>query len=150
MTSSEEEIFQSIESLLRSQHLAVLATQGNEYPYCTLVAYAISEDLREIIFATLRDTRKYRNIKKTPSVSLLIDSRTNQVNDFKDVEACTVVGSAEEISDELKSGYLRGYLEKHPSLEGFAKAPDCALMKIQVAKYILVQHFQNVTEYDVP
>ena len=150
MTSSKEEILESIESLLRSQHLGVLATQGNEYPYCTLVAYAISEDLREIIFATLRDTRKYRNIKKTPSVSLLIDSRTNQVNDFKDVEALTAVGSAEEISDELKSGYLRSYLEKHPSLEEFAKAPDCALMKIQVAKYILVQHFQNVTEYDVP
>ena len=150
MTSSKEEILESIESLLRSQHLGVLATQGNEYPYCTLVAYAISEDLREIIFATLRDTRKYRNIKKTPSVSLLIDSRTNQVNDFKDVEALTAVGSAEEISDELKSGYLRSYLEKHPSLDGFAKAPDCALMKIQVAKYILVQHFQNVTEYDVP
>jgi len=150
MTSSKEEILESIESLLRSQHLGVLATQGNEYPYCTLVAYAISEDLREIIFATLRDTRKYRNIKKTPSVSLLIDSRTNQVNDFKDVEALTAVGSAEEISDELKSGYLRGYLEKHPSLEGFAKAPDCALMNIQVTKYILVQHFQYVTEYDVP
>ena len=147
--SSEEKILESIESLLRSQHLGVLATQGNEYPYCTLVAYAISEDLREIIFATIRDTRKYRNIKKTPSVSLLIDSRTSQVNDFKDIEALTAVGSAEEISDELKSGYLRGYLERHPSLEGFAKAPDCALMKIQVAKYILVQHFQDVTEYDV-
>jgi len=150
MMSSKEEILESIESLLRSQHLGVVATQGNEYPYCTLVAYAISEDLREIIFATLRDTRKYRNIKKTPSVSLLIDSRTNQVNDFKDVEALTAVGSAEEISDELKSGYLRGYLEKHPSREGFVKAPDCALMKIRVAKYILVQHLQNVTEYDVP
>jgi len=150
MMSSEEEILESIESLSRSQHLGVLATQGNEYPYCTLVAYVVSKDLKEIIFATIRDTRKYRNIKKTPSVSLLIDSRTNQVNDFKDVEALTGVGSAEEISDELKSGYLRGYLEKHPSLEGFAKAPDCALMKIQVAKYILVQHFQNVTEYDVP
>jgi len=150
MMSSKEEILKSIESLLRSQYLGVLATQGNEYPYCTLVAYAISEDLREIIFATIRDTRKYRNIKKTPSVSLLIDSRTNQANDFKDVEALTAVGSTEEISDELKSGYLRGYLKKHPSLEGFAKAPDCALMEIQVAKYILVQHFQNVTEYDVP
>jgi len=150
MMSRKEEILQPIESLLRSQHLGVLATQGDEYPYCTLVAYAISEDLREIIFATIRDTRKYRNIKKTPRVSLLIDSRTNQVNDFRDVEALTAVGSAQEISDELKSGYLRGYLEKHPSLEGFAKAPDCALMKIQVAKYILVQHFQNVTEYWVP
>lgn len=150
MMISKEEILQSIESLSRSQYLGVLSTQGNEYPYCTLVAYAISEDLREIIFATLRDTRKYRNIKKTPSVSLLIDSRVNQVNDFKDVEALTAVGSAEEISDELKSSYLRSYIEKHPSLEEFAEAPNCALMKIQVAKYILVQHFQNVTEYDVP
>jgi len=150
MMSSKEEIRQSIESLLRSQHLGVLATQGSEYPYCTLVAYAISEDLREIIFATIRDARKYRNIKKTPRVSLLIDSRVNQVNDFKDAEALTAVGSAGEISDEMKSGYLRGYLEKHPSLEEFVKAPNCALMKIQVAKYILVQHFQNVTEYDVP
>ena len=141
---------EALAELLASQDLAVLATHREGQPYCSLVGFAASPDLKGLVFATTRSTRKFENLTADPRVAMMIDSRTNQVNDFKDVEALTAVGSAEEISDELKSGYLRGYLEKHPSLEGFAKAPDCALMNIQVTKYILVQHFQNITEYDVP
>jgi len=142
-----EELLDQIRSLLHTQNCGVLATHGSEYPYATLVGFATTEDCRELIFATIRDTRKYANIKKTPNVSLLIDSRVNQVHDFQDAKALTVLGSAEELDSTLKNNYLALYLSKHPYLKEFVTAPNCSLIKVSVAKYILVDHFQNVMEY---
>ena len=146
---SKEKIFKEIKSLLNSQNFGVLATQGSEYPYCTLVGYAASTDCKEIIFATIRETRKYKNLKKSPKVSMLIDSQTNQVNDFQDAEALTLLGSAREIDIDTDHDYLAFYLKKHPYLKEFVTAPNCALVKINVSKYILVNNFQNVLEYTV-
>ncbi len=81
-----------IKELLDQQKLGVLATQGGKYPYNTLVAYTFSEDLRYIFFATRKHTRKYNNIMKHHHVSMLIDSRTNNVTDFEDAVALTVMG----------------------------------------------------------
>ena len=144
-----EDLLDQIRSLLQAQNCGVLATHGSEYPYATLVGYATSEDCRVLVFATIRDTRKYENIKKTPNVSLLIDSRMNQVNDFQDAKALTVLGRAEEIDSTLENEYLALYLNKHPYLKEFVTAPNCSLIKVAVARYILVDHFQNVMEYTV-
>jgi heme iron utilization protein len=143
----KEKVFYQIKTLLDTQHFAVLATQGSEYPYCTLVGYAITEDCKEIIFATIRDTHKYKNLKEIPSVSMLIDSQTNQVNDFKQAQALTILGTAQEIEVNSKQDYLGIYLKKHPNLEEFVTAATCALIKVRVMKYILVNDFQNVFEY---
>jgi nitroimidazol reductase NimA-like FMN-containing flavoprotein (pyridoxamine 5'-phosphate oxidase superfamily) len=146
---SKEKIFNQIQHLLNAQYFGVLATQGIEYPYCTLVGYAASPDYKEIIFATIRETRKYKNLKKTPNVSMLIDSQTNQVNDFKDTEALTVLGSAREVGTNSDNDYLAIYLKKHPYLKEFVSEPNCALIKVNVSKYILVNNFQNVREYTI-
>ena len=82
-----------VKKLLIKQKLGVLATQGDVYPYNTLVGYAFTKDLRFILFATMRHTRKYRNIINHHNVSMLIDNRTNRVSDFKDAVALTVAGS---------------------------------------------------------
>jgi heme iron utilization protein len=144
---SREKIFNQIKNLLDTQHFAVLATQGSEYPYCSLVGYAIIEDCKEIIFATIRETHKYKNLKQIPSVSMLIDTQTNQVNDFKQAQALTVLGTAQEIDNRAKQVYLGIYLKKHPNLKEFVIAENCALIKVKVMKYILVNDFQNIFEY---
>lgn len=147
--NSQEKIFNEIQKLLQSQQLAVLATHGKEYPYCSLVGYAVAANGKEILFATVRDTRKYKNLKESPKVSLLIDSQTNQVSDFKDAQALTVLGTALDVEDALKDEYLTIYLKKHPYLKEFVTDANCALIKVKVTKYILVNNFQNVVEYDV-
>lgn len=144
---SREKIFNQLKTLLDTQHFAVLATQGREYPYCSLVGYAITEDCKEIIFATIRDTHKFKNLKQIPSVSMLIDSQTNQVADFQQAQALTVLGIAQEVDSRSKQGYLGIYLKKHPNLEEFVIADNCALIKVSVMKYILVNDFQNIFEY---
>ncbi|MBU1087722.1 MAG: pyridoxamine 5'-phosphate oxidase family protein [Candidatus Omnitrophica bacterium] len=141
------EILNRIKMLLNTQHFAVLATQSSDYPYSSLVGFSQSENCEEIIFATIRDTHKYRNLQKFPNVSLLIDSQTNQANDFKQAQALTVLGKSKEINDQEKKEYLASYLKKQPYLKEFVTANNCALIKISVVKYILVNDFQNIYEY---
>ena len=142
-----EEVLGEIRTLLHSRLFGVLATQGQKYPYCSLVGYAASEDLKHIYFATIRDTRKFRNLQDSPQVSLLIDDLVNQVDDFVDAHALTVLGVAHEVDDFARATALSLYLKKLPFLKDFVMAPNCALIKVKVSKYISVNNFQSVMEY---
>ena len=149
MSADTEKLVNKIQSLFQSQNLGVLATRGQEYPYCTLVGFAGTEDLMRIIFATLRNTRKYANIKAYSMISILIDSRSNRVEDFKDAMALTVLGNAHEAEGEERERLSGLYLARHPHLKEFLQDPDCAVMVLEVERYILVTRFQQVMEMDI-
>ena len=135
-----------IKELLDQQKLGVLATQGEKYPYNSLVAYAFSEDLRYIFFATMKHTRKYDNIMKHHYVSMLIDSRTNDVTDFKDAVALTVMAKMENTT---LLEYRGLYLNRFPHLKDFIEDPNTTIMTLKVDKYIYVQRFQEVLELEI-
>ncbi|MGA1839077.1 MAG: pyridoxamine 5'-phosphate oxidase family protein [bacterium] len=149
MSSDEKKLITMIQPLLHSQNLGVLATRGKEYPYCTLVGFAITNDLERIIFATFRNTRKYTNIKTYPKISILIDSRSNRVDDFKDAMALTVLGNARESQGEEREKLSGLYLARHPHLKEFLQDPDCAVIVLEVERYIMVTRFQQVMEMDI-
>jgi len=140
---------EDIEGLIRSQKLAVLATRGEEYPYGTLVGFAFSDDFGFLYFATSRDTRKFANIRRDPKVSLLIDSRSNSVDDFKDAGALTALGEAQEIRGKERELHAGRYLRRHPHLGDFIGDPNTALVRVTVSRYILVRRFQEVMELDL-
>lgn len=146
---AEEKIIEQIDELLDKEYLGVLATQGQEYPYCTLVGIAALPGRHEILFATIRDTRKFQHIRQAPQVSLLIDTRQDQASDFKDAQALTILGQASPVPESNQAVYYDCYLKKHPYLKEFVASPNCALMTIHVKRYILVSRFQNVFEYHV-
>jgi uncharacterized protein YhbP (UPF0306 family) len=135
-----------IKELLEQQKLGVLATQGEKYPYNTLVAYAFSEDLRYIFFATRKHTRKYNNIMKHHHVSMLIDSRTNNVTDFEDAVALTVIAKMESTTLLEHRGL---YLNRFLHLKDFIEDPATTIMTLKIDKYIYVQRFQEVLELDI-
>ena len=135
-----------IKELLDQQKLGVLATQGEKYPYNSLVAYAFSEDLRYIFFATMKHTRKYDNIMKHHHISMLIDSRTNNVTDFKDAVALTVMGT---MVNTTPLEYRELYLNRFPHLKDFIEDPNTTIMTLKIDKYIYVQRFQEVLELDI-
>ena len=146
-----EKDFQNIiERLLTSQGLGVLATYSGKHPYATLVGFAVSEDHKSIFFATLRDTRKYRHIQGNSAVSLLIDNRSNRPDDFRDAEVLTVIGEAREVNGIEREQCLQLYLDKQPFLREFVSDPNCALMRIDAKKYVLVSRFQEVMEIEIP
>jgi hypothetical protein len=50
---------ESIGKRLKKQKLIVIATNRDGIPYSTLVAFVASPDLKEIFFATFKNTNKH-------------------------------------------------------------------------------------------
>jgi nitroimidazol reductase NimA-like FMN-containing flavoprotein (pyridoxamine 5'-phosphate oxidase superfamily) len=145
-----QEIKATLSALFREQQLAVLATREKDgQPYASLMAFAASDDLGQILLVTSRFTRKYANLSADPRVSLLIDSRSHQSADIHEAVAVTVLGEAEEVKGTEREHLLTYYLQKHPHLEDFAMSPSCALLRVQVKSYYLVSRFQEVVELHV-
>ena len=140
---------ETITGIINSQKLAVLATQGNGKPYGSLVAFAATADLKTMLFATTRASRKYANILSDAHVAMVIDTRTNQAADFSDAAAITVIGEVEEVSEHERQVSSMIYLDKHPSLKEFVESPTTALLSVRVKTYIMVNQFQNVQELNV-
>ena len=137
---------QRIAELLVGQRLAVLSTQHKGAPYASLVGFAATEDLSRIYFATPETTRKYRNICADSRVALLVDSRTHQDADFHRAAAVTVIGTAAEVDKSTDRGAVSHYLASHPYLSDFLNAPTTRLFCVTVARYFLVENFQQVME----
>jgi nitroimidazol reductase NimA-like FMN-containing flavoprotein (pyridoxamine 5'-phosphate oxidase superfamily) len=135
-----------VKDLCGTQRSAVLATQEGSQPYLSLMAFAATPDLKTIIVATDRRTRKYANLMAEPRVALLIDNRSNTPADTQEAVAITVVGQAREAPPEERERFLRLFLSKHPHLEDFATSVTCALIAVQVSTYVVVQRFEEVQE----
>lgn len=137
----------ALRELFQTQQLAVLATREKDgQPYASLMAFAVIEDLSQILLVTSRSTRKYANLRAEPRVSLLIDSRSHQPSDIHEAVAVTVLGEAEEVTGKEQEDLLAHYLARHPHLEGFAASPSCALLRVWIKSYYLVSQFQEVVE----
>jgi heme iron utilization protein len=143
---SPSELCRTLSELFSEQKLAVVATQGQGGPYGNLVAFLVSPDLRSLIFATPKATRKFSNMIQYPMVAFVIDNRSNNEDDFFQAVAVTAIGSASELRSHERDSFLELYAMKHPNLREFASDPRCALIKIDVEKYTCVFRFQNVLE----
>jgi nitroimidazol reductase NimA-like FMN-containing flavoprotein (pyridoxamine 5'-phosphate oxidase superfamily) len=141
-----EEARKKLERVLRTQKLGVLATRESSGPYQNLVAFAASDDLKHIYFATAAGTRKYANLGRYSEVSMLLDDRSNAPADFHQGTAVTALGRAEEVGPRSKARIRDLYLKKHPDLEEFIRSPACRLFQIRVRQYIIVTEFQRVKE----
>ena len=138
-----------IRRLLAGQKLGGLATREPRSPYQSLVAFAVSKDLKHIYFATGVDTRKHANLIRFPQVSMLFDNRRNAAADFNRGIAATALGRAEEVKTRSKKEVLGLYLSKHPTLGGFVKSPSCRIFQVRVKTYIVVTEFQQVRRIQV-
>ena len=134
---------QTLLSLFTSQKLAVLATYGEDQPYCSLMAFAVSDDLKHLIVATKRHTQKFANIQKHPRISMLVDNRKNQVDDFQQAVAVTILATAAEAAPTEHEKLRDLYLFKHPYMRSFCQSPDCVLLRLSVERYLVVSSFRN-------
>jgi general stress protein 26 len=133
-----------LKDLFTTQKLAVLATHTKEECYANLVAFASTGDLKSLLFATPRTTRKYTYLKAESRVAVLIDSRSHQDSDIHSAIAVTATGDAQEVGEGERDRLLKIYLDKHPHLEEFVTSPSCALIRVKVESYVAVSKFQEV------
>jgi len=138
-----------VRELLASQRLAVLATEAQGNPYTSLIAFAAAPDLKALVFATPRPTRKFSNLSGNARVSLLVDNRTNREEDFSDAAAATILGTAREATGEEWESSIALLLGKHPYLSSFARSPNCAIFRVDVEAYYVVNRFQSVSELHI-
>lgn len=144
--NEELQLKKTLRELFKTQLFAALATQQLTRPYNNLIAFATTDDLRNILFVTRRETRKYANLLNNNNVAVLIDSRSNRDADIRNAIAVTAQGTADAVSDGRKEGLMQLYLAKHHGLEKFANSPDAALFMVKVKKYSIVNNFQQVKE----
>jgi len=131
-----EGIRQLLRRILTSQRFAVLCSIDDRQPYSNLIAFAVSDDLKHLVFVTNRNTRKYRNIIGNKEVSLLVDNRTNQTTDVNTATAITILGSAVEMVDKNQR-FISIYQAKHADLNSFVNEPENALIIVAVSEYIV-------------
>jgi nitroimidazol reductase NimA-like FMN-containing flavoprotein (pyridoxamine 5'-phosphate oxidase superfamily) len=139
----EEQIRTRVRSLFESQPLAVLATVMDGQPHCNIVAFVHTDDLKHVLFATARASRKYESLIEHPEISMLVDSRVNAPSDFREAEAVTIDGTARDLREE-KARYLELYLHKHRALRDFVLDRETALVCLDVAQLKYVTRFQQV------
>ena len=127
---------QLLKEVIGTQYFAVLNSLGEGLPYSNLVSFAITDDLKSLVFVTDRNTRKYRNIKENNNISLLIDNRTNQPSDISKAIAITVIGKALEEAEQ-KNNLQSVFLTRHPQLQQFTDDYNNALILVTVSEYII-------------
>ena len=135
----------TIRQVLDSRKVAVLATQGPEYPHACLVAFAAADDLRHLYFVTMRSTRKFENMIHENRVMLLVDDRSNSETDFDSATVITGRGKATPVPYDAAREMLPFYLNRHPHLEAFARHENSVLVGVQIGSYAVVTRFQKLT-----
>jgi nitroimidazol reductase NimA-like FMN-containing flavoprotein (pyridoxamine 5'-phosphate oxidase superfamily) len=142
-------ILRNMETLFQSQRFAVLATQADGQPYANLVSFAATRDLRQIVFATARATRKFANLCRDGRVALMIDDRTNQRSDLGQATAVCATGRAMEADDPDGQALYELLLAKNPELTDFLNISDCAVIRVDVQRFTVVSEFEKVVVLDL-
>lgn len=149
-TQGNTDVKARLKYLNEKERYAVLATDSDGQPFTSLIAYALTDDLKGVIFATPKNTSKYKNILQNPRVSVLIDSRFKSGCDYLNTESVTIIGIAHPLRKGRKRTELSSILmKKHSKLSTFIKSSTTALILIGVAHYIHVGNFQCISEWQV-
>lgn len=142
------ELLERITAVIHGQRFAVLATTGEDGPYTSLVAFAVTGSPHELVFVTPRDSAKYRNLAGNDRVSLFIDDRENRDADLRDATGITLMGRAVEVKDRRRDEILPRYLERHGRLADFAGDEANALVLVRITRYVMVSKFRKVEVFE--
>ena len=144
--NKQSTIKEYIEGALQTSRFAVLATEGNEQPHASLIAITPFENFRQLIFATYRNTLKYRNLVQNNKVAVLIDSRDANIKGLQKSIVLTIIGHTEEISITENETAYQAHLKWHPELESFLLSSDCTLLLVIVQSYQVVYGIDDISE----
>jgi len=133
-----------IMDILNLNKFAVLATEGNGQPHTSLIAITPFENFRLLIFATYRNTLKYRNLSHNNKVAILIDSRVASIETLQKSTVLTIIGHAEEICKAEIEAAHRAHLKRHPEMESFMLSSDCVLFRVIARSYQVVNGIDEV------
>ena len=139
----------SLKALLTTQRYAVLATADRDRPHASLMAFAATEDGKQVVLATEKNTRKCQNLKANAHVALLMDNRENRGSDTQQALAATILGNAEEVDGDERRNLIEVFLARHPHLRAFAESPSCAVIRVSIRACQVVTGLQDVVAWQL-
>jgi nitroimidazol reductase NimA-like FMN-containing flavoprotein (pyridoxamine 5'-phosphate oxidase superfamily) len=113
-------------SFLRQHRLAVLATVEDDMrPQAALVGFAVTPDL-EIVFDTVRSSRKYGNLIANPRVALVIGWKNETTIQYEGVARELAAGEGAEYKETYYSVFPDGRQRtaEWPGLTHFVVRPS--------------------------
>jgi nitroimidazol reductase NimA-like FMN-containing flavoprotein (pyridoxamine 5'-phosphate oxidase superfamily) len=137
-------IKENIEGALQSCRFAVLATEGNGQPHTSLIAITPYGSFGQLVFATYRNTLKYRNLAHNSKVAVLIESENVNMKGLTENVVLTIIGHTKEISISENEAAYRAHLKRHPEMESFMLSSDCALFIIIAQSYQVVNGIEDI------
>jgi nitroimidazol reductase NimA-like FMN-containing flavoprotein (pyridoxamine 5'-phosphate oxidase superfamily) len=139
-----EERKSALARLLADQRFAVLSTLTKDGIHSCLIAFAADDALRSLFLCTPKATRKYTNLRDHPNVTMLVHNSSNQGGDITQAMAASIAGRAREVDAAGRLAALERFLSKHPHMAEFARTPSVAIIEVQIDRFDLVTHFQDV------
>jgi nitroimidazol reductase NimA-like FMN-containing flavoprotein (pyridoxamine 5'-phosphate oxidase superfamily) len=133
-----------IEDVLKLNKFAVLATESGGQPHASLIAITPFGNFRKLIFATYRNTRKYRNLSHNSKVAVLIERGDVNMKDPQESIVLTIFGHTEEISIGENEAAYQAHLKRHPEMESFMLSSDCALILVIAQSYQVVYGIDDI------
>lgn len=150
-TKNSEKRQTAIEStkiMLENESFGVLATNGENESYTSLISFVANEEATHLAFSTPIDTRKYKMIQKDGNVSLLIDNRSSNLDDINNIVAITAIGKARILKDiEERKKWSQILIDKHSYLDEFICADTSAVILVEISTYHYVSSFQEVVQW---
>jgi nitroimidazol reductase NimA-like FMN-containing flavoprotein (pyridoxamine 5'-phosphate oxidase superfamily) len=144
-------MLERMKQLVKENDICVLATAFESKPHCSLMAYACDDTGSEIFMATKRDSKKYRNLSRNPSVSLLIDTRARDLTSHRfETKALTVAGRYEPLAADAAKTAVKRLREHHSHLKDFLEDPDVTVFVVKAESFLLLEgvteaHFETVS-----
>ena len=134
---------QIIDDLILSKRMCVLATSDGIEPHACLMNYLVDHATMKFYFLSHSKSRKNKNIKKCPHVSLLIDRRDEGI-------ALTIQGVYSPLQKKQTiKAILKHFLKKNPHMKEFSEKAGVELIRIQARKGQLLMGLEDefVTDF---
>ena len=129
----------SVKEMLMSNSLCVLCTVSKDLPYCSLMTYVLSDNLKMMYMVTDRKSRKFSNLLENSMVSLLVDNRQKLVFPTDETVASVTFEGVLKHLDPIETEVVRIQLvERHKELMNIMTNPDCVIFGIELKSFLLL------------
>ncbi len=142
-------VCEEIRALLAGRKFAVLATQSDGQPHASLMAFTPVDDIKRLVFATYRKTRKYESMIKDGRAALLIGCGIEPFEQQRAGLIVTAHGNVSEALSNSRQSMLMSHIQRHPEFEEFFSSPECALIVMEISNYQLVTSTDEVRWYSL-
>nr|WP_321255447.1 pyridoxamine 5'-phosphate oxidase family protein [uncultured Pseudodesulfovibrio sp.] len=127
-----------IEDMVKGKDICVLATSDGNTPHTSLMNYFADHAVMKFYFLSSKTSKKSKNLKKNPHVSILIDRRDEN-------SALSITGVYSPIKkQQTVNAIIKLFLLKSPHMKDFAEHPDTELIRIEGKSAELVEGFSDV------